>query len=101
MPKVVILGSSNAIPTPEHENTHLAVVGEERMVLIDSVSNPILRLQQAGLDFNDLTDVILTHFHPDHVSGVPLLLMGMWLMGRVEPVALRQPFNPRARTTGS
>lgn len=82
MSKVIILGSSNAIPERDHENTHMVVVGAERRVLIDCVSNPILRLQQAGVDFNDLTDLILTHFHPDHVSGVPLLLMGMWLMGR-------------------
>jgi ribonuclease Z len=86
MPRVIILGSSNAIPTAKHENTHMVVVGEERMVLVDCVSNPILRLEQAGLDFNDLTDLIVTHFHPDHASGVPLLLMDMWLMGRRRPL---------------
>src|SRR5512146_2633139 len=82
MPRVVILGSSNAVPSAGHENTHLAVVGEQRMVLVDCVSNPVVRLEQAGLDINDITDLILTHFHPDHVSGVPLLLMDMWLLGR-------------------
>jgi len=56
------------------------------MLLIDSASNPILRLEEAGLDFNDLTDIIITHFHPDHVSGLPLLLMDMWLMGRQKPL---------------
>jgi ribonuclease Z len=86
MPKVIILGSSNAIPTADHENTHMVVVGEDRTVLVDCVSNPILRLEKAGLDFNNLTDLILTHFHPDHVSGVPLLLMDMWLMGRNQPL---------------
>ncbi len=86
MSRVIILGSSNAVPSSEHENTHLAVVGEQRTVLVDCVSNPIVRLEQAGLDFNDLTDLILTHFHPDHVSGVPLLLMDMWLMGRRRPL---------------
>ncbi len=86
MPKVIILGSSNAIPSQEHENTHMVVVGRERMVLIDCVSNPIVRLEKAGLDFNNLTDLIVTHFHPDHVSGVPLLLMDMWLMGRRQPL---------------
>lgn len=86
MSKVIILGSSNALPTTEHENTHMVVVGKERMALVDCVSNPILRLEQAGLDFNDLTDIIITHFHPDHVSGLPLLLMDMWLMGRRKPV---------------
>lgn len=88
MPKVIILGSSNAIPTTNNENTHMVVVGEERMVLVDCVSNPILRLEKAGLDFNDLTDLIVTHFHPDHVSGVPLLLMDMWLMGRRKPIRI-------------
>ncbi len=82
MPKVIILGSSNAIPTKDNENTHMVIVGDERMVLVDTVGNPVLRLEQAGLDFNNLTDLIVTHFHPDHVSGLPLLLMDMWLMGR-------------------
>lgn len=86
MVKVIILGASNAIPTTQSENTHMVIVGQDRTVLVDSVSNPILRLEQAGLDFNNLTDIIVTHFHPDHVSGVPLLLMDMWLMGRQKPL---------------
>jgi ribonuclease Z len=86
VPKVIILGSSNAVPSKDHENTHLVIVGQERMILVDCVSNPVVRLEQAGIDFNDLTDIIITHFHPDHVSGVPLLLMDMWLMGRTRPL---------------
>jgi len=84
--KVIILGSSNAVPSKDHENTHLAIIGDERAILVDCVSNPVVRLEQAGVDFNDLTDIIITHFHPDHVSGVPLLLMDMWLMGRTKPI---------------
>ena len=86
MAKVIILGSSNAVPSKDHENTHLAIIGDERAILVDCVSNPVVRLEQAGVDFNDLTDIIITHFHPDHVSGVPLLLMDMWLMGRTKPI---------------
>lgn len=86
MAKVIILGSSNAIPDEKHENTHMAIVGQKNMLLIDCVSNPIIRLPRAGLEFNHLTDMLLTHFHPDHVSGVPLLLMNMWLMGRRNPL---------------
>lgn len=86
MPKVIILGSSNAVPSKDHENTHLLILGKERTILVDCVSNPVVRLEQAGVDFNDLTDIIITHFHPDHVSGIPLLLMDMWLMGRTKPI---------------
>ena len=86
MPKVVILGSSNAVPTKDHENTHLVIVGEERTILVDCVGTPVTRLEQAGVDLNVLTDIVITHFHPDHVAGVPLLLMDMWLMGRTNPI---------------
>ncbi len=88
MSKVIILGTSNAIPTLEHENTHMAVVGAEKTVLVDCGSNPIVRLEQAGIQLDQITDVILTHFHPDHISGMPLLLMDMWLAGRRKPLSL-------------
>jgi ribonuclease Z len=82
MAKLIILGSSNAISSKDSENTHMVLVGEERVVMVDCVNNPIHRLEQAGVNFMDVTDLVLTHFHPDHVSGVPLLLMDMWLRGR-------------------
>jgi len=86
MAKLIILGSSNAVSSKDSENTHMVLVGETRAVLVDCVSNPIHRLDQVRVDFNDLTDLVLTHFHPDHVSGVPLLLMDMWLRGREKPI---------------
>jgi ribonuclease Z len=89
MAKVIFLGSSNAIPHQRGENTHMVFVGEARTVLVDCGSNPILRLEAAGVDFNAITDLIATHFHPDHVSGIPLLLMDMWLLGRKRPLVIR------------
>jgi len=82
MAKIIILGSSNAIADKNHENTHLIIIGKTRKILVDSPHNPILRLMDIGVDFNEITDLVLTHFHPDHVSGIPLLLMDMWLRGR-------------------
>ena len=86
MAKLIFLGTSNAISDENHENTHMVVVGEKRTVLIDCPNNPMQRFQKAGVDFNGLSDLVLTHFHPDHVSGVPQLLMNMWLMGRLQPL---------------
>lgn len=88
MPKVVILGTSNGIPNEEHENTHLAVQSDERWVMIDCVGNPIVRTLQAGLKHDELSDIVLSHFHPDHVSGLPLLLMGMGLSMHSKPLAI-------------
>ena len=88
MPRLFFLGTSNAIPDEDHENTHMVLVGEERIVLIDCVDSTLMRLKKVWVDFNHLTDLILTHFHPDHVSGVPQLLMDMWLMGRKVPLTI-------------
>lgn len=81
MASLIFLGTSNAIPSMQRENTHLLLSGEEHHILIDCSGNPFARLEQAGVSPLQLTDVILTHFHPDHVSGMPSLLMGLWLMG--------------------
>src|SRR5512145_2728319 len=88
MQKLVILVSCDAVPDEAHENTHLALQGETQIVLIDCAGTPIVRLHQAGLDTDPLTDLILTHFHPDHVSGTPQLLMDMWLTGRTRPLTI-------------
>lgn len=88
MPKLVVLGSSNAIPDERHENTHLALVGDGKFLLIDCPGNPVVRLRKAGLDLDQLSDIILTHFHPDHVSGIGLLLMDLWLLGRKRPLRI-------------
>lgn len=88
MPKLVILGTAHAIPDENHDNTHLALIGDVRRVLIDCSGSPVVQLKKAGIDINSLTDIFLTHFHPDHVAGIPSLLTSMWLLGRRDPIAI-------------
>ena len=82
MPKLIFLGTATNVPDEKHENSHMVLVGEERTVLIDGPGSPYLRLRKAGVSDEQLTDLILTHFHPDHVSGVPTLIMSMGLTNR-------------------
>jgi ribonuclease Z len=64
------------------ETDMLVRFGGDEFILVDCTANPLVRLEQAGLSPERLSHLILTHFHPDHVSGVPLLLMDLWLLGR-------------------
>lgn len=88
MPKLTFLGTACAVPDIEHENTHLLLSGESSTVLIDGPGSPFIRLQRAGVDSHQITDIIATHFHPDHVSGIPSLLLSMALTGRQQPLNL-------------
>ena len=58
MPKLIILGTSFAIPSTGHDNTHMVLVGDERTVMIDCVNNPVERLNGAKLEPNDVTDIL-------------------------------------------
>ena len=88
MAELIFLGTAAAIPDQDHENTQLALRDERGVVLIDCSGSPLPRLARAGINQEDVTDVILTHFHPDHVGGIPLLLMNMWLLGRTKPLRI-------------
>jgi ribonuclease Z len=87
MARLMVLGSAAAVADAEHDNTHFLLQGDHgSLVLVDCGSNPLTKLPRFGIHYEDLDDMILTHFHPDHVSGVPILLMQMWLLGRKDPL---------------
>lgn len=88
MPELAIIGSSNAVPTLDRDNTYLTLHTNEKHILIDCGSSAWVRLTKTGMTPEDLTDIIITHFHPDHVAGLPLLLMDLWLMGRKNPLVI-------------
>ena len=88
MARITILGCAYAIPNSTHEVTHFVIQGNKTGILIDCGSNPTVRLEQANISYDSITDLILTHFHPDHISGAPLMLMNMWLLGRRKPLRI-------------
>ncbi len=88
MPKLIILGSASAVPDAEHENTHMVLQGADSLLMIDCTGRPLVDLKKVGIGVEGVTDLILTHFHPDHVGSVPNLLMSAWLVGRKGPLRI-------------
>ncbi len=88
IPRVVILGSANAVADGDHENAHMVLDSPNGAILIDCNGRPLVNLRKLGIEGEELTDLILTHFHPDHISAVPTLLMSAWLVGRKAPLRI-------------
>jgi ribonuclease Z len=82
MNRLTILGSGFAVANQEQENSYLLFQGTKRVVLIDCGNNPVGKMQRIGVSINEVTDLILTHAHADHMGTLPLLLMDMWLKKR-------------------
>lgn len=96
-PYVVPLGVAAALPDPDHANTYLAVVGRGGYWLVDCADSPIGRLQCAGLAPLSVRGIIITHFHPDHVYGLPAYLLGLFLLAATTDYEWTRPLPIYAR----
>lgn len=86
MPILHLLGTGAAVSDPHRTTTMLAAHDDGSTLLIDCGGDAIQRLMQAGLDPNSVEALVVTHEHPDHVSGFPLLMEKVWLAGRRRPL---------------
>ncbi len=82
MAQVVLLGTGAALSDQTREHTYMVVQGEESAILIDCGGGPVQRLSKAGIGLDHIDHVVLTHHHPDHIYGLPLFLLDLWLAGR-------------------
>ena len=91
MPRLILLGTAAAVADATHENTYMVLDGDHGSILIDCAGSPIGRLQRARIPPHSLRAIIITHNHPDHTYGLPILLMSLWLLGRLEPLTIYGP----------
>ncbi len=86
MAQMILLGTGAALAGGARENTYLAVRGETTCVLVDCAGSPVQRMLHAGIPLDRLDHLILTHHHPDHMYGLSVLLLDLWLAGRNKPL---------------
>jgi len=91
MAELILLGTGAALTDGSREPTQLALVGKNSTVLIDCGANPLRQLQRAGVPLATVERLILTHSHPDHLAGFPLLMEMLWLSGRRHPLPVHGP----------
>jgi len=88
MRRFAFLGTSGAVPSAERDTTSLVFEDDAGLVLIDCGGSPVQRLRRLGLDPRRLTQVVVTHLHPDHAYGLPALLQSLMLLGRTAPLPI-------------
>lgn len=77
-------GTSGAIPSAARDNTALAFYSPAEVVLVDCSGSPYQKILKAGLDPMQVSSLIITHRHVDHLYGLPSLAHNMGLAGRRE-----------------
>ena len=86
-----LLGTGGTMPMKKRWLTSLFVRNEGQSILIDCGEGTQIALKCAGRSVQKLDLLCITHYHADHISGLPGLLLSMGLEGRTEPLTLCGP----------
>lgn len=74
MIKVIFLGTSDAIPSAERNHTSILLEYKNETILVDCGEGTQRQFRKAKLNPNKITRILITHWHGDHVLGIPGLL---------------------------
>ncbi len=92
---VCLLGTGGTLPLPERFLSSLLVRSGGRLILIDCGEGTQVSLRRLGWGLKDIGTILITHFHADHISGLPGLLLTIGNSGRGgdEPLTIFGPRN--------
>lgn len=88
---VCLLGTGGMMPLKNRRLTSLMLRFNGHNVLIDCGEGTQVAIKEAGFTFKPIDIICFTHYHADHISGLPGLLLGMGNEGREENVTMIGP----------
>ena len=91
MLKVTLLGTGGTQPLPDRALAAAAVTVGGRSVLLDCGEGTQVGLRRYGVSAYRLSAVLLTHYHGDHILGLPGLLQTLGSLNRTEPLTIYGP----------
>ena len=88
---VCLLGTGGMMPLPRRWLTSCMLRFNGSSLLIDSGEGTQIAMKEAGLSSHSIDTLCFTHFHADHISGLPGLLLDMANSDRAEPIRIIGP----------
>ncbi|MGH7495847.1 MAG: ribonuclease Z [bacterium] len=89
---IVFLGTGSAMPAPQRNLSGVALLRQGEIFLFDCGEGTQMQFRRAGLRPGRLRHIFISHFHGDHLFGLPGLLTSLQMAGLHKEVHL---FGPR------
>ena len=94
------LGTGGSIPLHSRALASLYVRNGARALLVDCGEGTQVEIGRLGWGFLRIEALLLTHFHADHCSGLPGLLLALTKAGRTDPLDIWGPPDLKRVVTG-
>jgi len=88
---VALVGTGGMMPLPGRFLSSMLCRVNGRMILFDCGEGTQVSLRLLGWGFKQIDMICFTHYHGDHISGLPGLLLTMSNAERTEPLKLFGP----------
>lgn len=88
---VCLLGTGGMMPLPYRKLTALMTRYNGSNLLIDCGEGTQVAIREKGWSVHDLDVICFTHYHADHISGLPGLLLTLGNAERTRPVHMIGP----------
>ena len=91
MLELCTLGTGGTLPLPDRALSSLYVRQNGRAMLIDCGEGTQVGIRKLGWGFRCIEDVLLTHYHGDHCTGLAGLLLSLEKAGKTEALRIWGP----------
>lgn len=91
MIEITMLGTSALMPLPERALTAVNLHCGGRSILFDCGEGTQTAARKARVSLMKTDIIALTHYHGDHIFGLPGLMQTMFSLGRTQPLYITGP----------
>jgi ribonuclease Z len=91
MLRVTFLGTAGSVPTPERNPSAIVINRKGELMLFDCGEGTQQQMMRAKTGMGNLTSIFITHFHADHILGIPGLIQTLNFNGRTQTLNIYGP----------
>jgi ribonuclease BN (tRNA processing enzyme) len=89
--KLTFIGTASGLTVIDRAHASLLLESGEEQTLIDCGEGATRSLLNLKLNPNNINRIIVSHTHPDHCAGIPVLIQYMFLSNRITPLEIYLP----------
>ena len=91
MLEVCLLGCGGMAPLPDRRLASMMLRLNGKMILVDCGEGTQVGIKLLGWGFKSIEALCITHYHADHIAGLPGFLLTLGNSGRTDPLTILGP----------